>query len=158
MAKTWNMWSLIWVYLGFIVNLHASLGDEINNRMAQASIASDKLRYRLWGQRRVKLDTKIQVYKAVMLSIFLYGFETWTPYRSQINQLDVFHQRGLRSISGYTLGDKVLNVDLFARCGIGGIETFLMQSQQRWAGHVVRMSDEQIPKILMYSELKDEKR
>ena len=52
----------------------------------------------------------------------------------------------------------MLNVDIFTRCGIGGTETFLMQSQQNWAGHMVRMSDERIPKILMYIELKDGKR
>ena len=50
------------------------------------------------------------------------------------------------------------NVDLFARCGIRGIETFLMQSQQTWTGHVIRMGDERLPKILMYRKLKDGKR
>ena len=45
------------------------------------------------------------------------------------------------------------NADLFAKCNIHGIETFLMQSQLRWAGHVVIMSDERMPKALLYSQL-----
>ena len=126
--------------------------------MAKASIAFSKLRHCLWGQKGVKLDTKIQVYKAVIISILLYGSETWTPYRSQINQLDVFPKRCLRSICGYTLGDKITNADLFARCRIGGIETFHKKSQLKWADHVLKMSDERISKILMYGELKDGKR
>ena len=77
-------------YLGSIVKLHALLDDEIINRMAKASIAFGKLDHHLWGQRGVKLDTKIQVYKAVILSILLYGSETWTSYQLQINQFDVF--------------------------------------------------------------------
>ena len=60
-------------YLVSTVNSYASLGDEIINCMAKTSIAFDKLHHRLWGQSDVKLDTKIQVYKAVILSFLLYG-------------------------------------------------------------------------------------
>ncbi len=80
------------------------------------------------------LATKVQVYEAVILTTLLYSSESWTPYQSQIRQLDVFHKSCLRIISGFTLQDGVINADLFALCQIDGIETFLMQSQLRWAG------------------------
>ena len=140
-------------YLGSKVNSDGSLHDEITNRIAKATSAFGKLRHRLWNEVGIKLDTKIQVYKAVVLTMLLYGLESWTPYRSHINQLDVFHKGCLRTICGYTLEDKISNADLLEKCKIGGIETFLIQSQLRWAGHVIRMSDERISKVLMYSQL-----
>ena len=93
------------------------------------------------------------MYKAVVLTTVLYGSESWTPYREQIRQLDVFHKGCLRAICRYSLTDKISNVELFNKFQIGTIETFLIKSQLRWAGHVLRMDDERIPKVLMYSQL-----
>lgn len=140
-------------YLGSIVNSSASLDDEIINRIARATSAFGKLRHRVWNERGIRLEIKVQVYKAVVLTTLLYGSESWTPYRKHIQQLDVFHKSCLRTICGFTLKDRVSNADLFMRCGISGIESFLMQSQLRWAGHVVRMEDDRIPKQLLYSQL-----
>ena len=145
-------------YLGSKVNYNASLDDVIINRIAKATTAFGKLRHRLWNERGIKLDTKIQVYKAVVLPTLLYGSEFWTPYRTHTNQLDTFHKGCLRTICGYTPEDKISNVDLFTKCIIGSTETFLMQSQLRWAGHVIRMSDDRIPNVLMYSQLDSGKR
>ena len=136
-------------YLGRKINSSGSLDDEIIHRIAKAASVFGKFRHRLWNERGIRLDTKVQVYKAVVLATVLYGSESWTPYREQIRQLDVFH----RAICRYSLKDKISNVELFNKCQIGGIETFLIKSQLRWAGHVLRMDDERIPKVLMYSQL-----
>ena len=140
------------------MNSDGSLHDEITNRIAKATSAFGKLRHRLWNEVGIKLDTKIQVYKAVVLTTLLYGSESWIPYWSHINQLDVFHKGCRRTICGYTLEDKTSNANLFEKCKIGGIKTFLIQSQLRWAGHVIWMSDERIPKVLMYSQLDSRRR
>ena len=145
-------------YLGSKVNQRGSLDDEIVNRIAKATSAFGNLRHRLWNERGIRLDTKILVYRAVVLSILLYGSESWTPYRHHINQLDVFHKSCLRSICGLSLRDKVSNAELFTKCKISGIESFLIRSQLRWAGHVLRMPDDRIPKIAMYSQLQGGKR
>ena len=140
-------------YLGSKINCCASLDDEIVNRISKASNAFRKLRHRLWNERSVSIQTKVSVYRAVVLTTLLYGSESWTPYRAHIEKLDIFHKRCLRTICGYTLEDHITNTDLFTKSGIGGIESFLIQSQLRWVGHVVRMEESRIPKILMYSQL-----
>ena len=84
-----------------------------------------------------------------------YGSESWTPYRTQINKRDVFDKNCLRTIWSYTLEDRVTNADLFDKCNIDGIESFVMKAQLRWAGHVIRMSGERTPKRLMYGQILD---
>ena len=47
-------------------------------------------------QKGLRLQTKLKVYKAVVLTNLLDGCETWTCYRRHIKALDRFHMRHLR--------------------------------------------------------------
>ena len=140
-------------YLGSTISEKATLDDEINHRIARASSSFGKLQDRLWKSHNISLLTKIKVYKAVIIPALLYGCETWTPYRRHINTLDAFHMRKLRSICNVSWRDKITNHEILSRCQITGIEAFMMRSQLRWAGHVVRMQDDRLPKAVLYGQL-----
>ena len=49
--------------------------------------------------------------------------------------------------------DKVPNTEVLSCTGMPSIYTLLSKAQVRWAGHVSCMSDEHLPKRLLYGEL-----
>ena len=67
---------------------------------------------REYGSHSLRLSTKIQVYRTVVVPTLLYGAETWVLYRNQIRLLERFHQRCLRSILGIKWQDHVLNEEV----------------------------------------------
>jgi len=93
------------------------------------------------------------VYVTVVLTILLYGCETWTLYRHNIRKLDQFYMRCLRRIAHIQWKDKVPNTEVPQICNLTGIEVLLMTAQHRWIGDVTRMEDTRLPKITFYSEL-----
>ena len=145
-------------YLGSTISEKASLDEEINLRFSKASEAFGKLQKRLWKSHDISLTTKIQVYRAVVIPTLLYGCETWTPYRRQIKMLDAFHLRKLRSICNISWKDKITNHEVLSRCQISGIESFLLKAQLRWTGHVIRMDDKRLPKIMLYGQIANKTR
>ena len=66
--------------------------------------------------------------------------------------------RCLRRILGVRWQDKVPNTEVLARCHIDGIESYLIRAQLHWAGHLVRMEDERLPKALFYGQIAEGKR
>jgi len=60
--------------------------------------------------------------------------------------------RCLRRIAHVRWQEKKPNTEVLQICGIAAIEAFLLTVQLRWTGHVVRMSDHRLPKIICYSE------
>ena len=54
--------------------------------------------------------------------------------------------------------DKIPDTEVLARAGLPSIHTLLIKAQLRWAGHVARMSDNRLPKKLMFGELQSGKR
>ena len=142
-------------YLGGFLSQNALIDDEITSRIGKASAAFGRLHHRLWSDHGIRLNTKIGVYRTVVLTSLLYGSESWTWYRRHVRRLDQFHLRCLRKICGISWKDRVPNTDVLERCEIEGIEALLIKNQLRWAGHLVRMEDSRIPKSLFYGELVD---
>ncbi|XP_078667366.1 uncharacterized protein LOC144909177 [Branchiostoma floridae x Branchiostoma belcheri] len=130
-----------------------AIDKEVDNRLAKANSAFGRLHSRVWKSKHLKKDTKISVYKAVVLNSLLYGSESWVTYRHHLRLLERFHQRCLRSILNIHWSDYVTNVEVLERAGILGIEAMLLKIQLRWAGHVYRMEDHRLPKIVLYGEL-----
>ena len=63
-------------YLGSTLSRVVHIDDEVNARIVKTSAALG----RLHGSDRsgIRLDTKLKVYKAVVLPTLLYACETWT--------------------------------------------------------------------------------
>ena len=120
--------------LGSTMTDTLSLDVEISKRMGLAFTTLSKLakRPRVWENRHLKIPTKVNVYKACVISTLLYGSESWTTYSTQERKLQAFHLRCLRRILGITWQDKVPKNEVLSRAGIPSMYTLLRQSCLRW--------------------------
>ena len=140
-------------YLGGTVSNDASLDVEVTARIAKATASYGRLVKRLWTNKGIRLDTKVAVYKAAVLSSLLFGCEIWTLTAKQLRRLEVFHQATLRKIARITWVHKVTNYEVLQRCNIGSLQSMIDSARLRWTGHVIRMSNDRIPKKLLYGRI-----
>ena len=63
-------------YLGATQTNEATIDVDFQTRIAKASSAFEKLERRLWSSHDIDIHIKISVYKAVILTVLLYGAET----------------------------------------------------------------------------------
>ena len=80
------------------------IDDEVNARIAKASAAFDRLRGSVWDRSGIRLDTKLKVYKAVVLPTLLYACETWTVYQRHAKRLNHFRTVCLRKLLSGKIG------------------------------------------------------
>ena len=146
------------VYLGSAISDTLSLDAELNRRIGKAATTMTRLTKKSWNNSKLTVHTKIQIYRASVVSTLLYGNESWTLRARQERKLNAFHMHSLRRILNITWQDKVPNNTVLERAGCTSMFTLLKQRHMRWLGHVVRMDDERIPKDLLYRELVQGKR
>ena len=112
-------------YLGGTISNDASLDVEITARIAKATSAYGRLVKRLWTNRGIRLDTKVAVYKATVLSSLLYGSEVWTLNAKQLRCLEKFHQATLRKIARIKWIHKVTNYEVLQKCNICSLQSMI---------------------------------
>ena len=145
-------------YLGSTLSRNVTIDDEMQSRLGKASAAFGRLSQQVWKRRGIRLETKIKVYRAAVMTTLLYGSETWTVYSRHARKLNHFHTTCLRRILGIKWQDRVPDTEVLEKAGLPSIITILMQNQLRWAGHVTRMPDHRLPKQLFFGELTEGKR
>ena len=145
-------------YLGSTLSQNATIEDEVNVRITRASVTFGRLHANVWNRRGISIQTKLKVYRAIVLPTLLYACETWTVYQRHAKKLNHFHTTCLRKLLNIKWQDKIPDTDVLAQADLPSIYTILMQSQLRWAGQVARMPDHRLPKRLFYGELQQGKR
>ena len=103
------------------------LDDEVNARLAKASAAFGRLYKNVWGRRGITLETKIKVYRAVVLTTLLYGCKAWTVYQRHAKKLNHFHTTSLRRLLNIKWQEKIPDTEVLARAGLPSVYTMLMQ-------------------------------
>ena len=136
----------------------ADIQDEVQYRLKCAGAAHHRLRTCVFQNRNIQTDTKLAVYKAVVLPKLLYASETRTTYRCHLKALEKFHQRSLRRILSISSEDYFTNISVLQEAKTNSVEATVIKNQLRWIGHVVRMPDSRLRKQLFYCQLKEGKR
>ena len=136
------------VYLGSNLSRDGSLDSEIQLRIQKACVAFGKLETRVWSDRGISIQTKVDIYRTCVLTVLLYSSETWTTYRGHLKLLERFHQKCLRRILNIKWQSLTPDIEVLSRAKCVSVETLVMCNQMRWTGHVVRMDDSRLPKRL----------
>ena len=140
-------------YLGSMINNTNDPNEDINNRIRSAHQAFGKLYHRVFSQHGLSAQTKIGVYRAVVIPTLLFGSECWTLYRKNIRTLERFHQQKLRAILGIAWEERVTNNDVLTRAGLPSMEATIAKNQLRFLGHLYRREDSSLPKQTLFCEL-----
>ena len=139
-------------YLGSLIqDKKVASTTEIHSRIGQAAAAFASLKWCLWKRSNISTKTKIRLFRTLIIPILLYGSETWTLLKPELNKLEVFQMRCLRQILHVSLRDHLRNETIRRRCDQQPtIEEQIQKRRLRWFGHVSRMNNNRLPHRLLF--------
>ena len=110
----------------------------------------------IFASTHITIEAKRAVYEALILSILLYGSESWSVTEEMLRRLRVVHARCVRAMSRvsrkHTWAHRISTAALERQLGVDTIDTYLYRRQLRWLGHVRRMDYAQrLPRRMLSS-------
>ena len=141
-------------YLGNIFTSDDCLEAEISHRLVSAGIAWHQLKARKLGcGKHLTLARKVVFFRTIVLSVLLYGCETWPALERHTQRLEVFQMNCLRYLCGFTWRDHRTNVSVRHSCHLPSIASEVRFRRLRWLGHVARMPGERLPVQVLFGQL-----
>ena len=124
-------------YLGGTITSDCKSDTDIQLRIGRAAAAMASLD-RVWTSSKISAQTKIRLYNSLVLSILLYGAETWTLTAAQERRLDAFDTKCQRRILGIRWHDYVSNATLRETTSQPQLSSKVRQARLRLFGHIAR--------------------
>ena len=145
-------------YLGSLVSSSGRVDAEVDHRIASASRAFGALRRAVFTDRTLTTTTKRKVYQACVMPVLLYGCECWTLMRKNLNRLNAFHHRCIRTMLGTTRNQQwEQHITSTRMRDLWGdqetLDTKIAKRRLEWLGHVARMPDHRMPKMALFGWL-----
>ena len=139
-------------YLGSIMSQDGGCIAEIDARISKASKVYGSWKKRVFTNRQFSISTKMKIFRALVRPVLLYGCETWSVTQPNLQRLNTFHMRCIRSILGVSRWNKIKNSDNLERACEDPID-MTIQKRLQWLGHLLRMNDNRPQKQLLRSRL-----
>jgi hypothetical protein len=133
-------------YLGTTVTNQNLAQEEIKGRLNSSNACYHSV-HSLLSSRLLSKNLKIRIYKAIILPVVLYGYETWSLSLREEHRLPVFENRKLRRILGpkkdEEMGEwrKLHNKELQDLYSSPSIIRIIKSRRMRWVSHVARMGE-----------------
>ncbi|XP_078578087.1 uncharacterized protein LOC144863003 [Branchiostoma floridae x Branchiostoma japonicum] len=84
-------------YLGGTITKDGTSETDVRRRFAIATSAMARLS-RIWKSNNISFSVKFKLYKTLVVSILLYGCETWTLLAATERKIRAFEMRCLRKL------------------------------------------------------------
>ena len=131
-------------YLGAYCSADGTNMKELNCRIGKAAGAFKELNT-IWKDRYISLPTKMQIYRACVLSTLLYGAECWTLKPTDEGRLDAFDMRCQRKILKIRWSQHVRNLDVRLKTKQPQLTRTIRKRRLQWFGHIQRMNATRLP-------------
>ena len=103
-------------YLGSLITDDGSSSRDITYRIAKATSAMCRLSNPLFRKHRISIRTKINMYRALVFSVLLYGSEAWAATLADRSRLHVFDMRCQRCLLRVFWQQQVSNQSISTAC------------------------------------------
>ena len=125
------------MYLGANVTKDGGSTADMKKRIGLASSTFNRLS-KIWTATDIGRKTKVSLFKSLVLSVLLYGCETWKLTKGEENKLDVFQTRCLRRMFKIRWQQRVTNKAVLEMAGAEKISDEVRRRRWNWIGHVLR--------------------
>ena len=138
-------------YLGSIISDDGKACSDISTRIGRASAVFQSLTAVLWNRHEISIQTKLRVYNAAVMSVLIYGAETWPMLGTDIHRLEVFQNHCLRRILGVGMRDRVPIVAIRTRSSDQpSVDALIRKRRLQLFGHVARMAPDKLPRSVFF--------
>ena len=95
------------------------------------------------------MKIKLQLYNTIVLPTSPYASETWKSTAAISKKLDVFHKRCLQTILKISYLDHITNDEVIRRVQSRRLQDIVTERRVKFAGHILRMSEDGPAKVAM---------
>ena len=128
---------------------------EVELRIKSAQGAFSAIRKQFFSAKGINNTHKKIAYEGLILSILLYGCETWSLPKQVLNRLQLFHNNCVRAMCRVSMWHvrehRITQANLEHRLQREPFKFYLARRRLRWAGHVLRMPMTRLPRMFLSS-------
>ena len=139
-------------YLGSMVQERGGCEREVKKRV-QAGWNGWRKVSGVICDRKLPARVKGKVYSSVVRPAMVYGLETATVTKKQVEEMEVAEMKMLRFAMGVTRKDKIRNKHIRDTVKVERLGMKMREGRLRWYGHVMRRDQEYVGRKMMEMEL-----